>query len=385
MNYIFSKVIKRLAINIKDVLLIFIQISIGITALVILTNVTFYINSEYKNLITDGENYKYKIYAKSKESGSDMPFLNESQYSALSGISDADITFEIYSEIITFTGSSHYEGNEEIFDNYIIKYSSAVKEAYAEPEFLAMFNNINSENTINYDKLYFSINNMNIKFSDGDMAAAIISNGSDRYVHTLTLPIEYCFKYCSSVDHYDRLEITVNIQNTDLQVCNKKLYEIEQILENTNNSYDYIIESKFFDFLRKSASDKEQAMLFTIISAALILIVYIGIISLFVMLIEKRTFEMSVCLAFGADIRSLVFEVASELLIISFAPVIISLIFIFICFHNGYEFINVYIPCPDTNINAAVLTGVLFADIICLMPICVKLHKLKPQEILHEY
>lgn len=385
MNYIFLKVIKRIAINIKNNLLIFIQISIGIIALVILTNVTFYINSEYKNLITSGENYKYKISAKSIESESDVPFLNESQYSALSDISDADITFEINSKIITFAGSSHSEGGEEIFDNYIIKYSSAVKEAYVEPEFLAMFNNINSENTINYDKLYFSINDMNINFSDGDVAAAIISNGNDQYIHTLTLPIECFFKYCSSVDYYDQLEITVNIQNTDLQVCNKKLYEIEQILENTNNSYDYIIESKFFDFLRKSASDKEQAMLFTIISAALILIVYMGIISLFVMLIEKRTFEMSVCLAFGADIKSLVFELALELLIISITPVLISLIFIFICFHNGYEFINVYIPYLNPNINIAVLAGVLFADIICLMPICIKLHKLKPQEILHEY
>ena len=352
-----------------------------------MTNVTLYINSEYQDLILSGENYKYKIYAKSKDLVSDVPFLNEDQYSALQNISGTDITFEINSKIITFAGSSHFDEKEngEIFDSYIIKYSSVAKEVYAEPEFLTIFNNINSENTINYDKLYFSINNMDIKFSDGNEAAIILSDSGEQYVHTLTLPIEYFFKYCSSVDNYDQLEILTEIKNMDIQVCNNKLYEIEQILESKNNNYDYIIESKFFDFLKKSSSDKEQAMIFVIISVLLILIVYMGIISLFAMLIEKRTFEMSVCLAFGANIRSLVFELASELLIISVAPVMISLIFISICFHNGYKFVNVYIPYLNPNINIAVLAGILFADLICLIPIFIKLHKLKPQEILHEY
>lgn len=216
------------------------------------------------------------------------------------------------------------------------------------------------------------------------MADITLFTDNDDYVHTIILPLKYYFLYGNSCINC-KLNIGIEIMNKNSTQCNNKLYEIEYNLEYLNCDYDYVIESSFFDFLQKSASDKEQAVLLGVILFVLILIVYLGIFSLFMMLIEKRTFELSVCLALGAKVKLLIAELVLELFTISVVPAVSAILLTHICLNRGFTFINVFLPHLNPFIDVLALVMILFADIICLIPVCLRIYKLKPQELLREY
>lgn len=383
MEYIFSKVFKRIIINIKSNLLIALQISIGIVLFIILANVSYYIRKMYYDYINNNANYNYVITAMSKKETNDAVF-NQQQYIALSHITEMNFCIEIDSDIISFAGLSHFEDNEEVIDKYVIKYSSNYSQINAEIEFLDMLRLADKNNTVNYNDIFFSVANNKIIFPDKNMADITLFTDNDDHVHTIILPLKYYFLYGNSCKNC-KLNINIEIMNKNSTQCNKKLYEIKHNLESLNCDYNYIIESGFFDFLQKSASDKEQAALWGIILFVLTLIVFLGVFSLFMMLIEKRTFELSVCLALGAKVKLLLVELILELFIISVVPTVLAILLTYICLNRGFTFINVFIPYLNPFIDIWALLMILLADIICLIPICLRICKLKPQELLREY
>ena len=162
------------------------------------------------------------------------------------------------------------------------------------------------------------------------------------------------------------------------------LHDIETQLDECSNSYNYAVSNEFFDYLYKSSFDSNQAKLFSLISILLIIIVYIGMVSLFIMLIEKRKFEIAVCLALGAKIKQVFLELSIEFLLISITPSLIGLTVANILIERGFRFVNVYISQYSAIAEMLILLSIIILNFSCLSFVFYKIRKLKPQEILYK-
>lgn len=383
MEYLFSKVIRRIKSNFKKNIMIALQISIGVILFVLIINVSYHIQKIYNSYMNNGNNYIYNIMS-IPLTKTNSSVLNEQQYFAITEISDVTLSLEILTDIISLEGMSHIIDNEEILDKYVIKYSNTCMQVATEPEFLNMLEFADKNNTVNYDDIFFYYEDDMIYFRDNtNVQSTLFDDGKDD-IHMIVFPLEYFFKYGDKSNNCT-LNISVKVLSKTSSQCSNKLYEIENTLETFNSNYDYVIESDFFDFLQKSSSDKEQAMLLGLISIILIIIVYLGIVCLLMMMFEKRTFELSVCLSFGAKVKSIITEFVLELFIITIVPTFLTLMLIHICLSNGFILINVYIPQLCFAIDIIAIAFILLADMVCIIPIFQKINNLKPQEILREY
>lgn len=382
MKYMLKLVLKRLCRNKKTNILILFQMIVGILLLSVFLNVNDFINKQYEDYLQLEENYKFNIYTE-RQLNADSPPLIETQEKALKNLLNDKFSITIEYDIVAFNGISHFDDSgEEVLDKYIIQYTTEVNEVFAEEEFIKTISEADENNTVDFEKIPFKISESKIFFPD-EIEKINILDPINEQIHIIKIPLKYYYQYNKN-NNFAYFSLNIELQNMTAEKINDILYETETILEKLNSNYDYILSSEFFNFMYNSSFDFSQSLLILIISVLLILIVYIGMISFFILLVEKRKFEIAISLALGAKKSNILFEFAIEFFIISFIPMIISNLILRALFQNGFTFINIYVPTINNNINLAIFAFIVIINLVCLIPIFIMICKLKPQEILQK-
>lgn len=386
MKYSLSIALKRLKKNKITNLLIFIQMAVGVILLTIFLNISFVIHREYQNYISSNENRRFRLYANKLELTNEnaVPIVPQQEEFLKRKMGKQYESHVIY-DFITFAGRSHIDDKgESITDRYVVDYSSETEEILVEEEFLRTLNALTPENTVHFEDVCFSAMDGFIVFQKGERIPYKIQEwNAEEYCHQIKIPIKYYFLYQSSNSFSDcYVELKFDDQSTDS--INRMLFDIESKLEESNKFYDYTVSSEFFDFLYKSSFDSDQASFFSFLSMLLITIVYIGMLSLFIMLVEKRKFELAVCLALGAGKKQVFSELSLEFLILSITPSFVGFIISNVIISKGFRFINVFISSYSIMVEMLIFFSIVVLNFLCLLQVFYKIRKLKPQEILYK-
>lgn len=364
--YSVTVVLKRIWKRKAGNLITMLQVYIG-TALVILSfGILQFTQSENKELLENSKDKIYTIRSEKKSSAPASYIITGSQFELLHDTAHLKTSVAIRYDIITFAGRSHIENDEEITDRYVVTFSEEAKQISAEREFLEILPMINKDNTINWADINF-----------GCITDAELFNDGEQYVHSCVLPIELYWE-TAIPSNFSVLSISIVCDDYDHI---GEIFDLEQVLSGSHE-YNFKIDSEFYDFLEKAAFARSFSARILIFSIILLIVVFISIVYVFLLLIEERSFEIAVCRASGAMVRTIISEFALELLLISFIPTALSILTIVLVFKNGFEFVYLMIPKINYIVFLIAILGVVLADAVCLIPIAFKIYRSKPYELL---
>lgn len=379
MNYQIKLVKNRIKSSKFLYSLIFIQIFMGVAILLIALNVSNYINQNHKDLINNQQDMVYSIRAEHK--GDTLTHaIPQTTLKQLLLMDNANISVSFDLDLISFAGTSSSIDGEKILDTYIIKYTNDVDKVYASENFLSTLSQTTSENTVNFEDLAFILKNNHLVFDENNDVEINIYEDSLDNVHILKIPIKYFYEF-QNVSSHIKPVVDIKLNTTDTVEVNNTLYAIEHLLNEGNKDYYFRLDSEYFEFLKDATKSKEQSDLGILFSALLIIMVYTGISALFILLIEKRSFEISVSLAVGAKISSIISQFMMEFLLIAFLPAL-SAVIILNVFIKDMMFVNVVIPAISLQSSVIVVGGIVLVMVIFLIPIIAKLIRLKPYEFI---
>lgn len=377
MNYQMKLIKNRLKSSKLLYSLIFVQIFVGVAILLIAVNVSNYIYQNQKDLINNQQDMVYHIDAEFR--GDTLTHaISQNNLEQLLLIDNTNILVSYDLNLISFAGTSSSVNGEEILDRYIIRYTNAVDEVYASENFLNTLLQTTNDNTVNFEDLVFVLKNNHLIFDENNDVEINIYDDNLENIHILKIPVKYFYEFQNISSHIKSV-VDIKLNTTNIIEINNILYMIENLLNEGNKDYYFRLDSEYFDFLRDGARSKEQSDMGIFVSALLMMMVYTGVSALFILLIEKRSFELSISLAVGAKISSIVSQFIMEFLLIVFLPAL-SAIIILKFFIKDMMFVNVVIPSISLQSSFMVVGGIVLVMVIFLIPVIIKLIRLKPYE-----
>ncbi len=361
-SIVLRRIRKRTAGNAITVL----GILIGTALIIFSLNIMLEIRQQNRLLLNSAMDMTYTISSRNIPHEPQTYFFTESELSELHSVSDLRISVSVKYDIITFAGQSHIENGEEIADRYTVTFSESVSEICAEREFAEVLTLMNEKNTVNYGDMLFDAISVSDTFDD-----------KEQYVHSCVIPLSMYWEIAKP-SGFSGFFLTAVCDNSDGY---KSILSLEEILSESEE-YDFVIGNEFYDFLSKAAYARSALKKITFFSAIMLSVVFMSTLCVFLCMIDERAFEIAVCRAAGASARTVFLEFLFELLIISLFPTVISVIGNFLVFANGINFVGVSVL--GLKISAAVISiiGILLTDGICIIPVTLKLTRLKPYELL---
>lgn len=357
-----------------------IQIFIGILIVGFTLNIYIDINKEYDEFFKSQKDKEYLITHNELDKPS-IAITEETLSNILNITTNSDIFANYEFNFITFAGTVRKVDGENIVDTYKIQYTNEVDEVYASENFKQTLLSSNVENSSNFEELPFVFKNDTIIFEDGESLKVNTYDDIQENVHIMKIPIKYFYEYQKNIQDM-KYYIKVKVNTDNLTEINNLLLNIEKILNN-NSKYKFIINSEYFDFMDRAMDLEERATLYMFFSLVLMITVFIGLSALFILLVEKRSFEISVSLTLGAKVKDIITQFIIEFAIISILPTILALIILKV-FINSKNILGVYIEKISTITCIYILLGVIVTIIIFLLPVIWKLYKLKPYEFIKE-
>ncbi len=361
-SIVLKRILKRKAGNIITAAEIFIGISLVLFSINFLIDISEQ-NSEY---LKNGMDMTYTI------SACDIPqdprdyFISKEQSQRLHGVSDLTALAEISYNIITFAGRTHFENGEEITDKYIVSFTESVSGIYAEKEFAEVLPRLDEKNTVNFSDIDFEL----IKTPE------LFDDGKER-VHSCKMPLDM---YWQTAQPSGFAEFSLNVVCDNMDGC-ENISALSDILSE-QGEYEFRVGNEFYDFLSKASYARYALSKVVFFSAVMLAVVFVGIVCVFLRLVDERAFETAVCRAAGASALTVFCEFFAELLVISFVPAFASVALNCLLFNNGARFVGATVSCMHASAVVFVLAGILTADIICIIPVIVRLRRLKPYELL---
>lgn len=361
-SIVLRRIRKRTAGNAITVL----GILIGTSLIIFSLNIMLEIRRQNRLLLNSAMDITYTISSRNIPRQPQTHFLTESELNELNSVSDVRVSVSIKYDIITFAGRSHIENGEEIADRYTVIFSESVSEICAEREFADVLPLMNEKNTVNYGDMLFAAVSVSDTFDD-----------KEQYVHSCIIPLRMYWEIAKP-SGFSEFILTAVCDDSDGY---KSILSLEEILLKSEE-YDFAIGNEFYDFLSKAAYAGSALKKITFFSGIMLSVVFVSMVCVFLCLIDKRAYELAVCRAAGASAGTVFLEFFFELLIITLFPTVISIPGNFLVFANGIEFIGVSV-C-GLKISAAVISviGILLTDGICIIPVALKLMRLKPYELL---
>lgn len=367
MRYILSVAGKRLLKRKLGNAITMLQIFVGALVIILSLNSLLYINSEYKKFLDESADKIFTISSQIKNELTESYIISPQQLNQLHEVEKITVSAEVNYNIVTFAGKKHIdETGEEILDQYKVVFAETVSEVMAEKDFIDTIKEMNSDNTVNFRDINYNF-----------LEEYTLYDDKCDYVHVCMLPFNYYWDV-STPSEFAAFNLNIvcgssnNIEGISL---------LEQILDE-NEEYEFSICNDFFEFLQKASSDQNEISKISFFAFLVLSIVFVSIICIFLLLIDERIFEISVRRALGAGCWTIFSEFIIELLFISIIPTLLSALTAYLICKNGFCFINITIPDADFLLSFWVFIGILIADIICLVPIGIKLLRLKPYELL---
>ncbi len=361
-SIVLRRIRKRTAGNAVTVL----GILVGTALIIFSMNIMIEIKQQNNLLLNSAMDKTYTISSRNIPNQPQTYFLTGSELNELHSVSDLHISISIKYDIITFAGRSHIENGEEIADRYTVTFSESVSEICAENEFVEVLPLMNENNTVNYGDMLFAAISVSDTFDN-----------KEQYVHSCIIPLSMYWEIARP-SGFSEFILTAFCEDSDDY---KSILSLEEVLSKSEE-YDFTIGNEFYDFLSKAAYSKTVLKRITFFSGIMLSVVFVSMVCVFLCLIDERAFEIAVCRAVGASAGTVFLEFLFELLIISLFPTVISILGNFLVFANGIEFVGVSVLGLKTSAAVISIMEILLADGICIIPIGLKLMRLKPYELL---
>jgi hypothetical protein len=358
---------------------------IGILILTLFSNVVYFVNERYSDLLKTDKDKEFSLITSTEPNVNDPPFsLSQIEY-LKNTYKNAEINPVIKENIINFNGKTHTnELGEDILDDYILCYTGDTKKITASSEFVRTISSANEENTVNFDGLNFSVSENSVQWAGSELAENITIDEKcdNENTHYMYIPVEYFFEYNS--ENFNVASIEVKSEGNLVDI-NETIMGIKSYISENNGNYQYELSNEFFDFMKKAYDAKEKSAIFSVVAMVLILIVYIGMISLFLLILEKRNFLIAICLTSGASTGQVISELVTEFSLLAFLPTLFAVITSHITMKDGFTFAFVTIPSASVVISVIVIAANMCLMGLSLLPIIFKVKNLKPYELLREY
>jgi hypothetical protein len=385
MNYQINIILKRLWKNKFLNLCIVFQMFIGILILTLFSNVVYFVNERYSDLLKTDKDKEFSLITFAEPNAKDPPFsLSQIEY-LKNTYKNAEINFIIKNSIINFGGKTHTnELGEEVLDDYILCYTGKAEKITASSEFVRTISAADEKNTVNFDGLNFSVSGNFVQWIGSEIAENItIDEKCDiENTHYMYVPVKYFFKYNS--ENFNIASIEVKSEGNLVDI-NETVMSIKSYISENNGNYQYELSNGFFDFMKKAYDAKEKSALFSAVAMVLILIVYIGMFSVFLLILEKRNFLISISLTSGASTGQVIFELVAEFSLLAFLPTLLAIATSHLIMKNGFTFAFVTIPSASVIISVVVIAANMCLVFLSLLPLIFKIKNLKPYELLREY
>jgi ABC-type antimicrobial peptide transport system permease subunit len=358
---------------------------IGILILALFSNVVYFVNERYENLLNTDKDKEFVFNTYITPDVKDPPFTLSQIEHLKSTYTNAKINPVINYNIINFAGKTHKnELGEEVLDNYILCYTGKAEKITASSEFVRTISAADKDNTVNFDSLNFSAKENSVFWKGSeDVDNITIDEKCDiGNTHIMYVPVECFFKYNSESFTDVSIEVTAD---GDIGNINDTVMGIRSYISENNSNYQYELGNDFFGFMKKAYDAKEKSALFSAVAVALIVIVYIGMVSVFLLILEKRNFLIAITLTSGASTRQVITELVAEFSLLAFLPTLLAVITSHIIMLGGFTFVFVTIPSANPVISIFIILFNMCFIFLSLLPVIFKVKKLKPYELLREY
>ena len=126
---------------------------------------------------------------------------------------------------------------------------------------------------------------------------------------------------------------------------------------------------------------KEEGNALSFIANIILVIVTIGLSSLFVLLVTKRKKNIAINIALGASKTDICVELFFEMLLISLSGAMLGIIASFSIMSSGLEFATV-VTYPNYTISLVLIIYSVVITIVSVLPVTISIRNLLPVEIL---
>lgn len=383
------QIVKNILREKKSHSLIILQFAVAFLVLNTVITIAYSINSDYNQMIKNGEARTYSFTAKNRDIsesedsfsliswGKEKVVLNEYDSNPFSSetlevlrkeIPDINFQSELKINIIHFSDSG---------SDYPIYYSSYYDSVKISPKYLDMLNIMNGNNTINPREFPHTIVENELISISGKVYPITIINDSDPKIY---MPIE-AYEPLYHPKDLTNIFLKIEISSTDLNYSNI-LGEIQEILYQENgDDYTYSIDNELVSFLKGSERVKQEVNAFSFIVMLVLIIVMIGLSSLFVLLVSKRKKKIAINLSLGAYKGHISLGLFVEMLVISMGGAMIGILTSITLLSREFKYVAVTIY-PNIYVSLVLIGFALLIVIISIIPILRSIKKLTPMEIL---
>lgn len=341
-------------------------IFIGMALLIFALNTFFCIKQQNDLFIKSGENARFHIFSYRLCETPSSFIISRDDINKIHSAKNIETEINVQYNIITFAGKSHIENGEEIADDYVILFSDKTDRIFAEQTFVDIIPNLNQNNTINYSDIDFSM-----------LSDASLYDDGDNNVHSCIAPINLYFDIAKE-STFSKAKVNVICKNED---SFNEISALCKLLFKTNE-YEFRADSDYYTFLSKASYANANVYRILFFAGLILLVVSFTTVCIFLCLVDERAFEIAVCKTVGASAFSILAEFFCELMIISVLPTMLSVIINCIAFINTVNITGIDISRLDIWSVVITFAIVLTINIVCIIPVWIKLYKLKPYELL---
>ena len=368
------KILKKHISKNKVYIPIIFQIAFGFFVLSIFLNLSLSIKQEYNNLINEGKELEYYIYAQYKD---DITKFYEEKRGA------KEIPFDI--KIIENINTSFknisciIEGKTEIMileESEVVFYDVIGLSNYSTVGFSQKTSETLQKKGAVFQQDEFPFKIANNKLMSDEAKEYDIKIIPDDYV--IYLPIELYSKLYHPIN-CSNTKLKINITNS--QEVLDTLNEIIITLSTNNNEFIYTMGNELYDYIKKTNTAYNQSKIFNLIAMILIAIITIGTSGIFVSINMSKKNENAIYIALGATKTYLIIKNLIKIYLICFIGALIGVIGSTVLIGSGVAYATVKISFSVKTV-ILLLALTIIITLIAMIPTFAYINRFMPVKIL---
>lgn len=256
-------------------------------------------------------------------------------------------------------------------------YSSSVEKVICSERLRKILLDVTDENTINAKDFPHIINN-NYLITQGNKEYEIEYNDDNELI--IYMPIEIYY----NLYHPKDLRGTVlsfkplsqqSVLSEELNII------ISQLRNMYSDKYVFGIESEIARFLDKTEVAEKEAKFFIFVCMTIFIIVLIGMIGIFIMIVNRGKKEIAICFALGQTKKQILFEIFGEISILTFFSYIMGMTISCAIMGDGISVATVIFKYHNWSGIVLFILSVLLSW-IGIIPVRLIIKKMSPIDIL---
>lgn len=258
-----------------------------------------------------------------------------------------------------------------------ICYASDIEKVYCSKRIKQVLEDVNDENTINAKDFPHTIN-ANILTTVENRQYEIEYSDEDTLI--LYMPIEIYYNlYHPKNLHGTVLSMKANSQE---RVLSEELNVIvSQLCEMYSDEYKFEIKSEIASYLTRVEEAEKEAKVFIFIASIIFVIVLIGMIGIFIMIVNRRKKEIAICCALGQTKRQIMFEIFGEMGLLNGSAYFVGLLSSCLIMHRGISVATIEFTYHMWSGTILFLVSVILVG-IAMIPVWYLVKKMSPINIL---